>query len=243
MKFAESITDFFKSPKWVTNLIFAGLCTLVASIPVVGIVGVIVLVGWLVTGFYMRQNDEDFVTFPDFDFGQLGKYLERGLWPVLTTGAVVIGVGLVLWLVFFIPVMILSALLSDSNGVVGGFFALILSLLSLVIYSAIFAVISLIIVPLSIRASLVQDFVKAFDINFIKKFALMMWKEILIASLFVAVVGAALSFIGFFAFCVGMFLAQALTAFAWTHLSKQIYKLYLSRGGEPVPVSPKLAVV
>ncbi|WP_156346406.1 hypothetical protein [Verrucomicrobium spinosum] len=65
----------------------------------------------------------DFVTFPDFDFNQLGKYLERGLWPMLTTAAVGIGVGLVLWLVFFIPIMILTALLSDSNGVVGGFFA------------------------------------------------------------------------------------------------------------------------
>jgi hypothetical protein len=240
MKFAESITDFFKSPKWVTNLIFAGLCALVSSI--IPLVGFIVLAGWLVTGFYMRQNDEDFVTFPDFDFNQLGKYLERGLWPVLTTAAVGIGVGLVLWVVLFIPIMILSALLSDSNGVVGGFFALIISLLSLVIYFGIYAVLSLIMMPLSIRASLVQDFVQAFDINFIKKFALMMWKEILMASLFVLVAGAVMSFIGFFAFCVGIFAAQALMYFAWTHLSKQVYKLYLSRGGEPVPVSPKLAV-
>lgn len=241
MKFVESITDFFKSPKWVTNLIFAGLCALVSSI--IPLVGIIVLVGWLVTGFYMRQNDEDFVTFPDFDFNQLGKYLERGLWPVLATAAVGIGVALVLWLVFFIPIMILTALLSDSNGVVGGFFALIISLISLVVYIGIYAVLSLIMMPLSIRATLVQDFVQAFDISFIKKFALMMWKEILMASLFVLVAGAVMTFVGFFAFCVGMFLAQALMFFSWTHLSKQVYKLYLSRGGEPVPVSPKLAAV
>lgn len=241
MKFVESITDFFKSPKWVTNLIFAGLCALVSSI--IPLIGFIVLAGWLVTGFYMRQNDEDFATFPDFDFNQLGKYLERGLWPVLTTAAVGIGVGLVLWLVFFIPIMILGALFSNENGAMNGFLALIISLISLAVYAGIFAVLSLIMMPLSIRATLVQDFVKAFDINFIKKFALMMWKEILLSSLFVLVAGAVLSFVGFFALCVGIFLAQALMYFAWTHLSKQIYKLYLSRGGEPVPVSPKLATV
>jgi hypothetical protein len=31
-----------------------------------------------------------------------------------------------------------------------------------------------------------------------------------------------------------------LTYFSWTHLHKQLYLLYLSRGGEPIPVSPKL---
>ena len=28
--------------------------------------------------------------------------------------------------------------------------------------------------------------------------------------------------------------------FCWVHLHKQLYRLYLSRGGEPVPLSPKL---
>jgi hypothetical protein len=34
---------------------------------------------------------------------------------------------------------------------------------------------------------------------------------------------------------------MAVTHFAWIHLCAQLYKLYLARGGEPVPVSPKLA--
>lgn len=239
MKYLDAITDFFKSPKWVTNLLFAGLCVLVSSI--IPLIGFIVLAGWLVTGFWMR-NDEDFTTFPEFDFNQMGKYLERGLWPVLTTAAAGVGLGLVLWLMAFIPIMILSALVSNENGVVGGFFGLILGLISLVFYLGIFAVISLVLVPLGIRASLMQDFVKSFDLDFLKKFAFMMWKEILISALFMMVATGVLCTVGFFAFCVGYFLALGLVYFAWTHLSWQIYKLYLSRGGEPVPVSSKLTV-
>ena len=41
-------------------------------------------------------------------------------------------------------------------------------------------------------------------------------------------------------FCVGIYFAIVLVYFSWTHLHKQLYTLYLSRGGEPVPLSPKL---
>jgi hypothetical protein len=37
-----------------------------------------VVLGWLITGFWARQ-DQNFETFPDFDFSHFGKYLERGL--------------------------------------------------------------------------------------------------------------------------------------------------------------------
>ena len=41
-------------------------------------------------------------------------------------------------------------------------------------------------------------------------------------------------------FCVGVYFATVLVYFSWTHLHKQLYPLYLSRGGEPIPLSPKL---
>lgn len=54
------------------NTLLAGVCVLIP------IVGQIVVKGWLLTGFWGR-DDERPEAFPDFDFNNFGKYLERGL--------------------------------------------------------------------------------------------------------------------------------------------------------------------
>ena len=59
MNYAASIFDFFRSPKWMTNLLFGGLCVLIP------VVGPLVLLGWLMSGFWGR-HDERPETFPPF---------------------------------------------------------------------------------------------------------------------------------------------------------------------------------
>src|SRR6187455_3196366 len=76
MNYTASISDFFKSPKWGMNLLLGGVCILIP------LVGPLALGGWHITGFWARK-DQDPAKFPDFDFNQFGKYLERGLWPFL----------------------------------------------------------------------------------------------------------------------------------------------------------------
>ena len=98
----------------------------------------------------------------------------------------------------------------------------------------------LLLVPLKIRACLAQDFAKSFDLGFVKRFVALTWKEIVLSSLFVLVASVVLTLLGMLVFCVGMYFAMVLIYFSWTHLNKQLYQLYLSRGGEPVPLSPKL---
>jgi hypothetical protein len=39
---------------------------------------------------------------------------------------------------------------------------------------------------------------------------------------------------------IGVFFTAPITIYSWHHLQKQLYQLYLSRGGVPVPLSPKL---
>jgi hypothetical protein len=67
-----------------------------------------------------------------------------------------------------------------------------------------------------------------------------MWKEILLSSLFLMVVSIVLSCIGLLALCIGVYFAAVPIYFCWIHLHKQLYQLYLTRGGEPIPPSPKL---
>ncbi len=218
------------------NLLLGGICMLIP------LVGPMVVLGWLITGFWARQ-EEGFVTFSDFDFSHFGKYLERGLWPFLVAFIVSTAFSMVtvpLAWILMIPMMLVGGLPSggdaNANGCLG-FFAMVLMMLFV---AAMFFALMLVLVPLKIRASLTQDFVKSFDVVFVKRFLALTWMEIVFSSLFVMITGTLLFCLGLIAFCVGIYFAIVLVYFSWTHLNKQLYTLYLSRGGEPVPLSPNL---
>ena len=236
MNYTASVTDFFKSPKWIMNLLLGGICMLIP------LVGPMVVLGWLITGFWARQ-EEGFVTFSDFDFSHFGKYLERGLWPFLVAFIVSTAFSMVtvpLAWILMIPVMLVGGLSSGGEANASGCLGFVAMVLMMLFVAAMFFALMLVLVPLKIRASLTQDFVKSFDVVFVKRFLALTWMEIVFSSLFVMITGTLLFCLGLIAFCVGIYFALVLVSFSWTHLNKQLYTLYLSRGGEPVPLSPKL---
>jgi Protein of unknown function (DUF4013) len=237
VNYSASVTDFFKSPNWLMNLLLGGICLLIP------IVGPMVVLGWLITGFWARQQ-EGFVTFPDFDFSHFGKYLERGLWPFLVFLVVIMTFSIVMvpsaW-VLMIPAMLVGGLSSGGEANASscfGFFAMVLMML---FFTVMICAMMLVLVPLTIRASLTQDFVKSFDVGFVKRFLALTWMQIVLSSLFVMIMGTLFVCLGMIVFCVGIYFAIVLVYFSWIHLQKQLYMLYLSRGGEPVPLSPKLS--
>ena len=228
MNYIAALTDFFKSPKWMMNLLLGGVCCLVP------VLGWIVVAGWLVIGFWGREDDR-VETFPDFDFGNLGKYLERGVWPFLVMLVVSLGGSMILEIV--------AGMVSFAGHLVfghRGFMSAMLGLVVGVLRLGLNVVLIFITTPLVLRATLTQDFVKAFDVPFVKKFITTMWMETLIAAIVAMVAAFVMVPLGILALCVGIGLAIALLSFISAHLNKQLYKLYLSRGGEAVPLSPKL---
>lgn len=236
MNYTASISDFFKSSKWMMNLLLGGVCVLIPM------VGPMVVLGWLITGFWARQ-DENFETFPDFDFSHFGKYLERGLWPFLVAFVVSMAFTIVLvplaW-VLMIPAMLVGGFSSGHEANASSCFGFIATILIMLFSTVMIFAMMLVLVPLKIRASRTQDFAKSFDVGFVKRFLALTWKEIVLSSLFVMITGTLFFCLGMIVFCVGMYFAIVLVYFSWTHLHKQLYTLYLSRGGEPVPLSPKL---
>ena len=237
MNYTASVSDFFKSPKWMMNLLLGGVCVLIP------IVGPMVVLGWLITGFWARQ-DENFETFPDFDFAHFGKYLELGLWPFLVAFVASMAVSIVMvpvvW-VLMIPTMLVGGVSSGGHeGNAAGCFGILAIILMMLVWAVMVLGLMLVLVPLKIRASLTQDFAKSFDVGFVKRFVALTWKEMVLGSLFVMATGILFVCLGLIVFCVGVYFATVLTYFSWTHLHKQLYALYLSRGGEPVPLSPKL---
>jgi hypothetical protein len=225
MNYPAAITDYMKSPKWVMNTLLAAVCCLIP------IVGGIVVAGWLITGFWGRK-DEAPETFPDFDFGKFGTWLQRGLWPVVVAIA---SIG---------AVMLVLTIFNGILGFIGSqakFLSFVTFLVSTGASLAVMVGVIFAVKPLVLKAIFEQDFVKAFDIAFVKKFVSLVWIEMLIATLFLMAVSIALSIAGMIALCVGIFLTPPITGFVAMHLDKQLYNLYLTRGGPPLAMSPLLS--
>jgi len=231
MNYTASLTDYFKSRHWLMNTLLGGLCILIP------LVGPIVIMGWLVTGFWAR-SDENLETFPAFDFSKFGIYLERGIWSFLVAFAASLMLMPIMFLVM-ISVFLTAGLFAQSDGQ-NNWIGILVPVLIVLLYLVGISMVSLLVAPLKLRASLQQDFVKAFNVAFIRRFIALTWKEILLSSLFMMIVGIALSMAGALLFCIGMYFAAVPIYFVWTHLNTQIYLLYLKRGGEPVPRDPKL---
>ena len=231
MNYSASISDFFKSPKWAMNMLLGGLCVLIP------VIGPIVIVGWLVIGFWGRE-DEGFEKFPAFDFNHFGKYLERGIWPFLVVLVATLAIMPVIF-VLIVPMMLLESLVAGPNGDSGGLAAVLIGLVMFLLYLLFIMTTVLVMTPLKVRASLVQDFGKSFSLAFVKCFISLTWKESILVWLFMLVVSTGFMIAGMLACCIGIYFVMVPIYFAWTHLSKQLYALYLSRGGEPVMRSPK----
>ena len=214
------------------NLLLGGVCVLIP------IIGPIVLLGWLVTVFWAR-NEQTAESYPPFDFANFGKYLERGLWPFLVTFIPSMLIVPLVW-VALIPLMLVGGLSAGNEGNAAACLGLVVALVVILVSVALMLVMIVVLVPLHISAAITQDFLKAFNFAFLKRFVALTWKETVLGSLFLMVAGGVLMCVGLLVVCVGMYFAIVPVYFAWGHLNRQLYALFLSRGGEALPLSAKL---
>ena len=223
MDYTRAYKFVFKNEKWWQNLLLGAVC---AIIP---IVGPIVFFGYLCRVMDSLLNHES-ETYPDFDFGQFGNYLKRGVWPFLVVLVVTFVFMPVLWVCMLMP-MFGGMLLKEHP-----FLAVPLMLLSICVYLVALVTLMLVIVPLLIRACICRDFAMSFSWTFVKDFFRLTWKELLLSTLFLCVSGTIVVCAGMCLCCVGVYPAAVLAQYAQFCLYAQLYKLYLERGGEPVPV-------
>lgn len=223
MEYMRAYKFAFDSEKWWQNLLLGAVCALIP------VVGQIVLLGYFCRVMDSLRHDEA-QAFPNFDFGEFGEYLKRGVWPFLVM-LVVMAVCLpVFWACMLVP-MFGAALLGEHAWVAGP-----LVVLAILAYFVAIVALSLVMVPLFIRACICRDFAVSFSWTFIKDFLRLAWKELVLSLLFVYVSGTVVAFAGMLLCCVGLYPAAVLIQYAQFHLYTQLYKLYLERGGEPVPV-------
>jgi hypothetical protein len=226
----------FSSPNGWKNLLIGGVAMLVP------ILGPVVFMGYLCDVLAPRPLDDASgrldespraagAAYGDFDFSRFSQYLERGIWPFLAT--LVAGlVMLPLYLLAMAPAIIAGAANFRGPAAVLAFFA------SFVLSLAVAAAGLLIMVPLSVRAAMLMEFRPTFDSQWVRDFAARTWRETVIAMLFLIVTGFPLAIVGYLLCLVGVYPAMALLTVAQWHLHFQLYHLYVSRGGAPVPIKP-----
>jgi hypothetical protein len=233
MNYNDSITDFFKSPHWKMN------CLLGAVSIFIPIVGPIVLAGWHVSILWGRGDEEEPANYPAFDFQYFGKYLERGLWPFLVSLVVSVAMVPLMMICLMAPLLFFGISAQASEGQSQGF-PIIMFGFMFMSYLVIMFGFNLLLVPMMLRATITQDFGSAFNPGFAKSFLSRTWKELLVSVLFMFGLSLCLMVLAVITCYIGAIFAAPVVIFSWHHLQKQLYQLYLARGGEPVPLSPTL---
>ncbi|MEQ1905623.1 MAG: DUF4013 domain-containing protein [Pirellulaceae bacterium] len=223
--YLKNFTFMFESPNWLLNVLF---CTLAIFVP---ILGPIVLLGYqFYIGESLLRNPGS--RYPDFDFNRLGDYIGRGIWPflvVLAANLLMFPVIAIIYVLFFV-IMAAAAGQGDAGFMAIPFIFLILGALC---SGILFAVVSQ---PMMLRSALTQDFLQGFNFGFVFAYLSKVWVELLIGMAIIICLTPILAILGVLVVCVGYFAAIAIGQMAYGYLNYQAYRLYLARGGEPIPL-------
>ncbi len=232
MQYLYTYQYIFQSNDWLVNIL---LCALCALIPVIG---PIVLIGYqfeIVEALHRNPKS----IYPSFDFGRFMDYLVRGVYPfVVSLIASVICVPVMLILIYG-PMLLFAIVAGGAGGGNGEAAVLGVFAMFAFIFIAITAfslLLSLAIMPMFLRGGLSQNFGTMFDFGFVRDFISRVWKEMLLVFLFLMVSSFVVAFLGCAALCVGLFAVQPVMILAYAHAYYQLYELYLSRGGTPIPL-------
>jgi hypothetical protein len=226
--YIEAIKALFNHPKAGMQLLLMSVCMLIPAI------GPIVLLGFH-TEVFVLQHKTGEKSYPEFDFNRFTDYLGRGIWPVLV-GLVVGLIAVPPSLVVFAPLLLIPHLELRGPQVAGPIAA------SAILYLLLLLVLTFFSVAMTIHSALSQSFSRAFSLAFIKEFVRRVWIEILLMHLFLTVVSIPAMLVGYLLCFVGIYPVIAILIFASWQLYRQLYELYLQRGGQPVSIAPVLLV-
>jgi hypothetical protein len=222
----------FDNPNWLMNLVWGALC--IISQFLIPIVGPLLLLGYqfeIIDALLASRGQR----YPDFDLNRFGDYLGRSLWPFLVKLVAGLVLGFALLMVIAIPVVAIIAIASSAGeDAAAPFLAIGIPLLVLVLVPLAFLT-TMPLVPMAFRAGMTGSFGEGFNFDWVKDYLRRVWFELLLAMLFLAFSGFALTVCGLLACVLPVLLVQPLVLFAEAHLMYQLYLLYLSRGGQPIP--------
>ena len=236
-EYLRAYNYIFENPNWVNTVLMWSLCILTAGF--IPILPYLVLLGHLfeiVESLYLTRGTR----YPDFDFNRFSEYLSRSIWPFLV-GLIITLPLVVLAYAGIIAVVVAAAAAGAAGGdEVGPALAIVVGLIGFVLMMVFFLGIGLLLIPMMLLAGLQQDFGAAFDMGWAFDFVKKTWVEMILSMLFIQFSGLLIQIIGLMALCIGVYPASAIVFLAHAYMQYQLYALYLSRGGTPIPLKPRM---
>lgn len=233
MEYFRAWTYLFEAPSWQNDWLMASLCSL---IPIVGKI--------IVDGFLWERggvaSGELAGPHQAFSFEHLGRYLPRGIWPfVVSTLLNIVGYALIGLAVLLV---IVGARFIDLNWLASfsereltiWFYAIGTPLLLLIL--AIAKLLILIGISQTIHSERSCEFAAVFHFGFLCGFISRIWVEGILVITFIGIVAPLVVTLGLLCCVVGVVPAMVLSYAANEFLFWRLYKLYLARGGAPVPI-------
>ncbi len=231
--FGRAVGAPFTSPNWIMNVVWVVICFLLSMV----IVGGIILYGYQMDVIERRSRGRG-ATWPDFDPNRFGEYLSRGLWPWLVN--IILGMVMVvpLWLVMGLSMAVVGAIFGDPAESGSPIAAILIFLLLGLFMVAVTAATIFILAPCILRAGLANDFGQGFNFRWAIDFGKRTWGQMILALLAAMLIGVLAEVIGVLACFVGLLVTFPIAQLMITDFGAQLYDIYLTRGGEPVPSRP-----
>jgi hypothetical protein len=230
-QYFASLSYFFEHPDWAMTLLLGSLCFLIP------VINTMILFGYRYEIVEMKARFPDQL-YPKFDFSRFSHYLLRGLMPFLIDFPIQFVINFPLQISVWMAIGLVAAAGNSQSQlmvVVAGVGVPMIILVDIVLLT----ILQMVLVPFMLRAGLSQDFGQTFKLSWIKDFLLKVGLHALLFNLFLFAVGSVLIIPGYLLCCVGII---PVFFFLWApvlaHHHAQLYRLYLARGGEPIPLKP-----
>lgn len=230
-QYFAALSYFFEHPEWPNSLLLGSLCLLIP------VINTMILFGYRYEIVEMNVRFPDQL-YPKFDINRFSQYLARGLMPFLIDFliqfVIIIPLQLSIWMIIG---LVATAGNSQSRLLVAiaGVGVPMIILADIVLLT----ILQTVLVPVLLRAGLSQDFSQTLKLPWIKDFLLKVGLQTLLFNLFLFAVGSVLVIPGYLACCIGIVPVMFfLLGPALAHDHAQLYRLYLARGGEPIPLKP-----
>jgi hypothetical protein len=230
-QYFAALNSFFEHPDWGNTLLLGSLCMLIP------VINNMIMFGYRYEIVEMKVRFPDQL-YPKFDFNRFSQYLTRGIWPFLIDFAIQFVINIPLQISVWIMIGLGNLAGNSESRVLVVVMAIGIPLFIL-LFIVLLIGLQVLLIPVTLRAGLSQDFGQALKFPWIKDFLIKVGYQALLFNLFMLAIGSVLFIAGYLACCVGVIpVVFFLMGPVMAHYQGQLYRMYLAKGGEPIPLKP-----
>jgi hypothetical protein len=229
IQYLESFRYIFTHPEWFKNLIIFSVFIL---IPVLNLA---ILFGYLYEIVEHRHRRLP-GPYPLFEVRRFARYVTRGIWCYLLGDIMQVIIAPIVQVLT--QTTMFGSMAAMQSGEAGAIAVAVIVPLVIIGFLLFLLLLQIVTAPFFLRGGLSQDFGVMMNFRWAYDYVRQMWLELVLVHIFLMLSMLVVLPLGCLLFCYGFFVALALVTMVEAHLFCQLYELYLTRGGEPIPLKP-----